>query len=74
MTAELPIPESVWASRESGRLTRVVLVSSYDIVAHDCEVTSRVPQVQMNSWRGTPEEFALQFYPVDPVLYPKTAR
>ena len=74
MTAELPKPESVWADRDSKRLIRAVLVTPDDIVCHDCEVTARVFQVGMNSWRGTLEDFHNTFYPVEQSLYPKTAR
>jgi hypothetical protein len=74
MTAQLPMPGSTWMQM-TGRAMRAVLVNSTNIVCHDCELTSRNPDLdhRMMSWSGTPDEFFQVFRPLESGHYPQTA-
>jgi hypothetical protein len=54
---------------------RAVLVSHSRIVCHDCELTSRDPDIRnkMMSWAGSPDEFFQNFRELPSDHYPKTA-
>lgn len=73
MTAELPMPGSIWMSRQS-RPTRVVLSGAAEIVAHNVEAAMR-DWCEPMSWAGTPEQFAAEWAPCShPEDYPETAK
>lgn len=74
MTAQLPIPGSIWFQPSTGRTMRVILSGPADIISHDAELADRMPiNFEPVSWRGTPDQFFGDFTPANPDCYPKTA-
>jgi hypothetical protein len=70
-----PAPGTVWRNRESYALHRVIYSAPRDIVTHNCEhPAANAGLVEMESWRGTAEEFYDAFEVADGATYPATAQ